>query len=81
VLTRERLVAVRFKELIPFSNFANRDLADESDPLTSGDVFAGIVDVIIDQLADILENIAAELDGLSYWHRQLKPGGTLPLKF
>jgi magnesium transporter len=65
VLTRERLVTVRFEELTPFSNFANRDLAHESDPLRSGSIFAGIVDAIADQLADILENIATELDGLS----------------
>jgi magnesium transporter len=66
VLTRERLVTVRFEELTPFSNFASRDLAHESDPLTSGTVFAGIADAIADQLADILENIATELDVLSH---------------
>jgi magnesium transporter len=76
VLTRERLVTVRFEELTPFSNFANRDLADESDPLTSGAVFAGIADAITDQLADILENIASELDGLS--HRLFRSPVTEP---
>jgi magnesium transporter len=65
VLTSERLVTVRFEELTPFSNFVNRNLAHESDPLRSGGVFAGIADAIIDQLADILENIATELEALS----------------
>ena len=35
VLTRERLITVRFEDLNPFNTFANRDLAAESDPLTS----------------------------------------------
>jgi magnesium transporter len=34
VLTRERLITVRFEELDPFDTFANRDLAAESDPLS-----------------------------------------------
>ncbi|HUC71045.1 MAG TPA: magnesium transporter CorA family protein [Stellaceae bacterium] len=66
VLTRERLVTVRFEELTSFNMFANRDLADETDPLTSAAVFAGLMDAIADRLADILELIAAELDELSH---------------
>ena len=66
VLTRERLITLRFEELTSFSNFTDRDLADESDPLTSGAVFAGLMDAIADRLADILENIADELDALSH---------------
>ena len=59
VLTRERLITVRFEELTPFSTFINRDLAAEADPLTSAAVFAGLMDAITDRLADILETIAA----------------------
>lgn len=66
VLTPERLITVRFEELTSFTNFAERDLADESDPLTSAAVFAGVMDAIADRLADILENIADELDVLSH---------------
>ncbi len=62
VLTRERLITVRFEELNSFTTFANRDLAAESDPLSSAAVFAGLMDAIADHLADILENIAAELE-------------------
>src|SRR6516164_10516169 len=61
LLTRERLITVRFEELTSFRTFINRDLADESDPLTSGAVFAGLIDAIADRLADILESIASEL--------------------
>lgn len=66
VLTGERLVTVRFEELTAFSNFADRDLVAESDPLTSAAVFAGLMDAITDRLADILETIADELDALSH---------------
>lgn len=65
VLTHDRLITVRFEELTAFRTFSDRDLADEIDPLSSAAVFAGLMDAIIDRLADILEMIAAELDGLS----------------
>jgi magnesium transporter len=66
VLTRERLITVRFAELTAFRTFIDRDLADETDPLTSAAVFAGLMDAIADRLADVLEMIAAELDELSH---------------
>jgi magnesium transporter len=76
VLTRERLITVRFEELNSFTAFANRDLAAETDPLSSAAVFAGLMDAIADRLADILENIAAELDALS--HRLFRTPATQP---
>src|SRR5271167_2702874 len=66
VLTRERLITVRFEELPSFTNFSTHDLATETDPLSSAAVFAGLMDAISDRLADVLENIAAELDDLSH---------------
>jgi magnesium transporter len=66
VLTRERLITVRFTELTAFRTFIDRDLAEETDPLTSAAVFAGLMDAIVDRLADILEMIAGELDALSH---------------
>jgi magnesium transporter len=77
VLTRERLITVRFEELNSFTTFANRDLAAESDPLSSAAVFAGLMDAIADHLADILETIAAELDALS--HRLFRTPATKPV--
>lgn len=76
VLTRERLITVRFEELHSFNTFANRGLADESPPLTSAAAFAGLMDAITDRIADILENIAAELDTLS--HRLFHSPATVP---
>jgi magnesium transporter len=76
VLTRERLITVRFEELTAFKTFADRDLAAETAPLSSAAVFAGLMDAIADRLADILENIAAELDTLS--HRLFRTPATEP---
>jgi magnesium transporter len=79
ILTRERLITVRFEELTSFNTFIDRDLAAEIDPLTSAAVFAGLMDAIADRLADILENIAAELDALS--HRLFRsPATELPAR-
>jgi magnesium transporter len=76
VLTRERLITVRFEALNVFDTFRSRDLAAESDPLSSAAVFAGLMDAIVDRLADILENIATELDELS--HRLFHTPATEP---
>jgi magnesium transporter len=79
LLTRERLITVRFEELTSFTTFINRDLAAETDPLTSAAVFAGLMDAVADRLADILENIAGELDALS--HRLFRsPATELPAR-
>ena len=63
-------------ELNSFNTFARRDPEAESDPLSSAAVFAGLMDAIADRLADILENIAAELDALS--HRLFRTAPTEP---
>ena len=76
VLTCERLITVRFEVLSSFETFIGRDLAAESDPLTSAAVFAGLMDAIADRLADVLENIAAELDTLT--HRLFRSTATEP---
>jgi magnesium transporter len=76
VLNRERLVTVRFDDLPSFATFASKDIRDETDPLSSGAVFAGLMDAITDRLADVLENIAAELDELS--HRLFRSPATQP---
>src|SRR5215472_4731235 len=66
VLTPDRMITVRFHELSFFRTFSDRDLAGETDPLSSVVVFAGLMDAIADRLADILESIAGELDELSH---------------
>ena len=66
VLAPERLVTVRFETLAAFTTFekAARGGACE--------VFVGLIEAVVDRIADVLEHIAAELDGLS--HRLFRSG-------
>jgi magnesium transporter len=60
VLSPERLVTVRFEPLTAFATFAPAAQG------TPSEMFTGLVDAIVDRLADVLEHIAAELDSLSH---------------
>jgi magnesium transporter len=78
VLTRERLITVRFEELTPFTNFINRDFAADSEELSSAAVLVELLDAVADRLADILEQIAAELDLLSHRLFRMPPAEPMP---
>jgi magnesium transporter len=77
VLTRERLITVRFEELTAFNIFI-RELAADSEPLSSGAVFVELMDAIADRLADVLERIADELDTLSHRLFRVPAAQTMP---
>jgi len=77
VLTRDRLITVRFAELPSFASFADRTIAADSPPVTSAGIFAELLEVVVDRLADALERSASELDGLS--HRLFRAGPAAPL--
>jgi magnesium transporter len=66
VLTSQRLVTVRFEALSAF------DAAAAAPRTTAAEAFAGVVEAIIDRIADVLEHIATELDALS--HRLFRSG-------
>jgi magnesium transporter len=76
VLTRERLITVRFEELTAFAAFAAGDFAAAG--AGSAAVFAGLMDAITGRLADILEKIAADLDDVS--HRLFHVPASEPLE-
>jgi magnesium transporter len=77
VLTRDRLITVRFAELPSFASFADRTLAPESPRVTGAGIFIELLEAIVDRLADALERSASELDSLS--HRLFRAGPTSPL--
>src|ERR1700748_1653926 len=77
VLTRDRLITVRFAELPSFASFADRTIAADSPPGTSAGIFAELLEVVVDRLADALERSASELDGLS--HRLFRAGPAAPM--
>ena len=60
VLGPELLVTVRFEELTAFNTFG------QTVPGNASEAFAGLIEAIVDRLADVLERIAAELDTLSH---------------
>jgi magnesium transporter len=68
VLSPELLVTVRFESLTAFAAFGQAPRG------TSAETFVGLVEAIVDRLADVLEHIAAELDALS--HRLFRTGPT-----
>ncbi|MGA8549740.1 MAG: magnesium transporter CorA family protein [Stellaceae bacterium] len=76
VLTRERLITVRFEELTAVAAFAAGDFAAAG--AGSAAVFAGLMDAITGRLADILEKIAADLDDVS--HRLFHVPASEPLE-
>ena len=72
VLTRERLVTVRFKPLMAFATFGQALSRPDHPSSTGAAVLAGLTEAIVDRLADVLEMIAADLDVLS--HRLFRIG-------
>lgn len=66
VLTRDRLVTIRFKPLMAFETFIQAMGHPNHPHRTSAAVFTGLLDAIVDRIADVLEVTAAGLDALSH---------------
>ena len=77
VLTRDRLITVRFAELPAFASFTDRNRAPDTKPVTGAGIFTELLERVVDRLADALERSASELDTLS--HRLFRKGPTGPL--
>jgi len=63
VLTPRHLLTIRYQPVKAIDGFAAR-LA-QTPPTRSIDVFAGLLEAIVDRLADVLEHLGADLDELS----------------
>jgi magnesium transporter len=77
VLTRDRLITVRFAELPSFASVADRTIPPDSPRVTSAGIFTELLEAVVDRLADALERSASELDTLS--HRLFRAGPAGPL--
>ncbi len=64
IVTRERLVTVRFDRLRSFETAAEQFKA--SPPKTGLEAFTGLIEALIDRKADLLEKHAQEIDELSH---------------
>ena len=70
-LGREVLVTVRYADPTPFGNFVHRPLAADA-AMNAETVMTGLVETIVDRIADTLEQIGGTLDGVS---REVFAGG------
>ncbi|MFO1056898.1 MAG: magnesium transporter CorA family protein [Dongiaceae bacterium] len=65
ILTPERLVTVRFDDLPAFGTFAERAARSDIAHPSSAGAFVGLLEAIVDRMADVLERIGSDLDAAS----------------
>jgi magnesium transporter len=65
VLSRERLITVRFAALPTFEHFADDCRARPGGPSSGMEVFIALIERVVDRLADVLEREGDALDGIS----------------
>jgi magnesium transporter len=63
VLARDRLVTIRYIEPKAFGAYAGQIERQASCPATGVLALTGLLDAIVDRTADVLERVAAEVDG------------------
>jgi magnesium transporter len=75
ILAGQRLVTVRYAEPRAFAIYVGRCNRSETELKTGTPVLIGLIETIIDRLADFIERVQAEVEGLSHSIFDLK-GGT-----
>jgi len=66
ILTETAVVTVRYTDAKPFAAFAMRALKPNGHSLVSGEaIMLGLIEAMIDRMADVLERIGNEIDGIS----------------
>jgi magnesium transporter len=65
ILTPERLITVRYAQPLAFANFRARRDANPRAFATGVAVFHGLLDAVVERIADVLENVGAGLETLS----------------
>ncbi len=66
ILTPDRLISVRYIESKPFRIFSNRILHDREASESSDIIMERMLELVVDDLADILEETALSLDRLAH---------------
>jgi magnesium transporter len=76
ILAGDRLVTVRYAEPQPFALFAARCQRAPGAHTRGDTVLAGLLDALIDRIADILEHIGMEVDDISHeiFEHSARPG-------
>jgi magnesium transporter len=65
VLAGTRLITVRYAAVQPFSTFLSRQQREEQPAYNGENVLMGLLDAIVDRIADILEQAGGDLDAVS----------------
>jgi magnesium transporter len=66
ILTKDKLVTLRYTEPTAFAAFRARREANQRRYRTNYDFMGGLIDAIVERLADILEGVGANIDQLSW---------------
>lgn len=66
ILMPERLITVRFAPSRIFDTYAEQLPHRSTDQGTGAHVFVGLMEAIVDRQADVLEQVATDLDGISH---------------
>jgi magnesium transporter len=74
ILKGDRLITLRYAEPRAFSIYVTRCNRSEADLKTGPVVLIGLLETIIDRLADFIERIQAEVEGLSHSIFEIKGG-------
>jgi magnesium transporter len=74
ILAGQRLVTVRYAEPRAFSIYVARCNRSETDLKNGAAVLIGLIETIVDRLADFIERIQAEVEGLSHSIFEIKGG-------
>jgi magnesium transporter len=75
ILSPHKLITLRYSDPAPFNAFRTRREANVQRYQTPGQFLGGIVDAVIERVADILEAVGLSLDHLSI--RIFEPGGVV----
>jgi magnesium transporter len=67
VLCATRLITVRFEKLPAFETFATEVKRPDGVHPSSTGAFVGLLEAIVDRIADVLEQVGAELDTVSHF--------------
>ncbi len=78
VLTPRNLVTIRYADPTPFRTFTAKADRVYASYASRDKMFGGIVDEVIDRIADILEQVGAELDGISRVIFNIQSAGSRP---
>jgi magnesium transporter len=66
ILTPARLITVRYAEPVAFANFLKRRDSNPAAFATGVSAFHGLLDAVVERIADVLENLGAGLESLSF---------------